>query len=169
MSRLTPDFQVQQRRWAFRRHAQRSAFHCPGARQQSRLFALLNQWLRPSPNSNRPRCHRRPNSSASNFLTAPLGQISARTTRRITESHGLATHGRSRTVPMGDRPDFLRAQPCSARRRKLDYFASALTRIMSPEDPIQRLRHHLLDRCAMSICDDSQLLHGLSIERIYWE
>jgi hypothetical protein len=70
---------------------------------------------------------------------------------------------------MGDRPDFLRAQPWSARRRKLDYFAAALTRIMSPEDPIQRLRHHLLDRYAMSICDDLQLLHGLSIERIYWE
>src|SRR4029453_15199046 len=68
------------------------------------------------------------------FSYGPTRQISART-RRITESHGLATHGRLRTVPMGDRPDFLRAQPWSARRRKLDYFAAALTRIMSPEDP----------------------------------
>jgi len=28
-------------------------FHCPDARQQSRSFAPLHQWLRRSPNSNR--------------------------------------------------------------------------------------------------------------------
>ena len=38
---------------AFRRHAPRSAFRHCGARQQSRLFAPRNQWLRPSPSSNR--------------------------------------------------------------------------------------------------------------------
>ena len=37
------------------------------------------------------------------------------------------------------------------------------------EHPIQGSRHYLLDRSAFSICDDSKLRHGLSIERICWE
>jgi hypothetical protein len=41
--------------------------------------------------------------------------------------------------------------------------------LMSREDPIQSLGHHLFDCCTFSMCDDVKLLHGLSIERIYWK
>src|SRR5205823_11436364 len=39
---------------AFHPNVRRNAFHRRDARQQSRSFARENQWLTPSPNSNRP-------------------------------------------------------------------------------------------------------------------
>jgi hypothetical protein len=44
--------QVLETRLTFHQLAQRNAFRCRGARQQSRSFARENQWLRHSPNSN---------------------------------------------------------------------------------------------------------------------
>ena len=49
----TRQFEFHKRSQLFVSAAQRNAFRRRGVRQQSRLFAIRNQWLRPSPSSNR--------------------------------------------------------------------------------------------------------------------